>query len=282
MNSVKSVSILAAFLSLGLSACIGTAKEQPVPQEHQDQEMPVAAGVCEGFGPQTPRNIDSKAGENKRVFSVAPPYSEMNLCNIHFHINAEHKAADFSIYDGEGEHGHGGGFKCIDTPSLTKEELKAPANKVCEGLKPGDTVEVHWVYSSCDIKPGEGLGSCLSESCSNPNLRVEAQVFLVVNDSAALDFNKFAYDGNMVNGLHQAKSLPSGGTPVEFLGSTTGPKYNNQQCSPLQVTWSVRPQCAKIDINSLGKWCEGNVFKENHGHGVRKLVTDPKLLSEIK
>ena len=56
----------------------------------------------------------------------------------------------------------------------------------------------------------------------------------------------------------------------------------SQACSPLQVTWSVRPQCAKLDINSVGKWCESNEFSEDHAHGVRKLVTSPKLLSEIK
>lgn len=65
-------------------------------------------------------------------------------------------------------------------------------------------------------------------------------------------------------------------------GLTTGPKYTESTCSPLQVTWSVRPKCAKLDINSLGAWCENNEFKEDHAHGVRKLVTNTKLLSKIK
>jgi hypothetical protein len=48
------------------------------------------------------------------------------------------------------------------------------------------------------------------------------------------------------------------------------------------VTWSVRPECAKLDIGSLHKWAsDGNVFKENHSHGVRQLVTAPELLSPI-
>ena len=239
--------------------------------------------VCQGFGPQTPRDIDKVTGENKRSFSFAPSYKEMNLCNIHFHNNAEHKAKDFSIYAGEGHDGHGGGYQCNISKSLSKEELKAPKEDICKGLKPGDTIEVHWVHSSCDVKPGAGLGSCLSESCANPDLRVETQVFTVVNDPSALNFSDFSYDGKMVNGFHQAKSLPARtGKPVEFLGSTTGPKYTEQKCSPLQVSWSVRPQCAKVDINSLGKWCKGNVFQEDHAHGVRKLVVNPKLLSNIK
>jgi len=37
-----------------------------------------------------------------------------------------------------------------------------------------------------------------------------------------------------------------------------------------------------VDINSLSEWCKDNVFEENYAHGVRKLVTNPKLLSEIK
>jgi hypothetical protein len=93
----------------------------------------------------------------------------------------------------------------------------------------------------------------------------------------------FAYGGNIVDGYHQAKSLPTDtGNPVEYVGSTTGPTYTEQKCSPFQGTWSVRSNCAKVDINSLSEWCKDNVFEENHAHGVRKLVTNTKLLDEIK
>ncbi|MCI5144133.1 MAG: cadmium carbonic anhydrase [Candidatus Electrothrix sp. AR3] len=268
--------VLIALIALGVFAVNASASEEEIGERAPD-------GICKGYGPQTPRDIDSKKGENKRLFSIASDYKDMNLCNIHFHVNAEHKAKDFSIYAGEGEHGHGGGYKCNDTGSLTKKELEPPKSNSCAGVKPGDTIEVHWVHSSCDVLPGKGLGSCLSESCANPNLRVETQVFLVVNDPTAVNFGDLTYGGNIVNGLHQAKSLPTDtGIPVEFLGSTTGPKYTESTCSPLQVTWSVRPQCAKIDINSLNNWCGNNIFKEDHAHGVRELVKDPKLLSEIK
>lgn len=244
--------------------------------------------ACEGFGPQTPRDIDNVKGDNKRIFSLAPASTEMNLCNIHFHENAEHKAKAFAIYAGDGDgHGYDSGYQCGISKKLSKAELKPTKAPICKGkhgdLQPGDTIEVHWVHTSCDIKPGAGLGSCLSDSCANPNLRVETQVFTLVNDPNALDFNDLDYDGNMVNGYHQPKALPTNtGKPVEFLGSTTGPKYSEQQCSPLQVSWSVRPQCAKLDINSVGEWCKDNAFKEDHAHGVRKLVVNPKLLSEIK
>ncbi len=148
--------------------------------------------------------------------------------------------------------------------------------------QPGDTVEVHWVHSSCDVAPGEGLGSCLNDSCKNPQLRVETQVFLVVNDPKALDFMAFDHNGAMIRGVHQAKALPTGtGDPATYLGSTTGPSYSQEICSPFQVTWSVRPECAKVNIATLHKWCEGNTSRENHAHGVRHLVTAPALLAPM-
>ena len=237
--------------------------------------------TCVGYGPQTPRDIDSKVGINKRQFSLAPDYENMNLCNIHFHNNAEHKAKDFSIFGGEG---NAAGYQCAISKTLADSELAAPASgAVCDGMMPGDTIEVHWVHTSCEVAPGPGLGSCLSDACANPNLRVETQVFTLVNDSSALDFADFDYDGTTQNGYHQAKSIPTGtGDPVEFLGSTTGPSYSEAVCSPLQVSWSVRPACTKLDINTLGKWCESNAFEEDHAHGVRKLVVNPELLSQIK
>lgn len=239
--------------------------------------------VCVGFGPQAPRDIDNLCGENDRIFSIAPSYKEMNLCNIHFHVKAEHKAKVVSIYEGEDNNGHGGGYRCNDSKNLTEEELEAPGKNNCAGVRPGDTIEVHWVYSSCDVYPGEGLGSCFSEACPNPNLRVEAQVFIVVNDTSAVNFLDLVYGCHMVNGYHQAKALPTNtGSPVVYLGSTTRPGFSEQICSPFQVTWSVRPHCAKVDINSLSNWCARNVFNEKGAQGVRKLVTNPRLLSKIE
>lgn len=243
---------------------------------------PHAQAICEGFGPQTPRDISSPAGENPISFTLAPSSAGMNLCNIHTHTNAEHKGPGFSVFAGDGEHG---GYQCNDTDTLTQAELEDPGHGhgAFHGAVPGDTIEVHWVYTSCDVEPGEGLGACLSDACANPQLRVEAQVFLVVNDPDALDFRDFIYAGNVVDGRHQPLALPTGtGEPVVFAGSTTGPSYSQSVCSPLQVTWSVRPDCARLDVNSLYAWAEaGNVFNEDHSHGVRQLVTAPGLLSRI-
>lgn len=275
LNS-KTLTLSASLAGLMLAQKVGAAHHGEKPDS-----MAKSTSVCEGYGPQTPRDIDSVIGENPRKFSFAPAVNELNLCNIHFHNNAEHKSKDFPIFAGEGDTA---GYQCNISKSLSSSEMKVPKQEICKGMKPGDTIEVHWVHSSCDVQPGKGLGSCLSPKCANPDLRVETQVFTLVNDTKAPSFASYAYTGKKsASGYHQAKTLPqNSGKPVEFLGSTTGPKYSEQSCSPLQVSWSVRPQCAKLDINTLGKWCENNVFEEDHAHGVRKLVVNPKLLSEIK
>jgi hypothetical protein len=237
------------------------------------------AGLCGGMGPHTPRDIASVTGLNTNAFPMAPASTALNLCNIHTHTNAEHKAPGYSVFVNDTD---SGGYACNGTADLTEAEL-APADGAYKGVKPGDTIEVHFVHTSCDIEPGEGLGSCLSDTCTDPLLRVEAQTFLVVNDGSAMDFTKMAAVGK-TGGMYQPGMIPSDtGTPVVFRGSTTGPSYTQQTCSPLQVTWSVRPQCAKVDINSLHAWAEdGNVFNETKSHGVRQLVTAPELLSPIE
>ena len=241
---------------------------------------PASEALCVDMGPQTPRDIGSSVGLNTVMFPLAPPAGEMNLCNIHTHTNAEHKGPGFGIFVSDADDG---GYACNATSDLSAAEL-APAEGAYEGVAPGDTIEVHWVHTACAATPGEGLGACVPETCTDPLLRVEAQVFLVVNDLDAMDFTTMAYGENRVDGPHQPRMIPSTtGEPVLFRGSTTGPSYDQSTCSTAQVTWSVRPQCARLDINSLHRWAEqGNVFNETHSHGVRQLVTAPELLSPIE
>ena len=239
-----------------------------------------AGGLCLDAGPQTPRDISSVMGLNTVTFERAPAATEMNLCNIHTHTNAEHKGPGFSVFVNDTD---SGGYACNETADLTEAEL-APLDGAYKGAKPGDTIEVHWVHTSCPVTPGEGLGSCLTETCTDPLLRVEAQTFLVVNDPEAPSFMDFSYGGTVRDGYHQAKAIPSDtGEPVEFLGSTTGPSYDQSNCSPMKVTWSVRPMCKKVSMQSLHAWAESdNVFNETKSHGVRQLVTAPELLSPIE
>jgi len=236
-----------------------------------------------GYGPQSPRDIDLMAGNNQRIFNAAPASTKMNLCNIHFHKNAEHKGGEFTQYAGNGDgHGFLSGYKY--TGKLSATESKSAQHDICPSkhgaLSTGDTIEVHYVYSTAQIKPGPTLGSCFNDAIKNPQLRVETQVYALVNGNKALDFGDLTKHEKL-NGLYQAMNIPTNmGTAIQYAGSTTGPGYN-EKGSPYQVTWSVRPKVAKVNIDSVGEWCKGNVFNENHAHGVRNLVTNPDLLSKI-
>lgn len=278
MNLFRSICAASLFLSLATFSPPSWSEDG-----HGHGAAPDKTGeLCLDAGPQTPRDIANVAGKNHADFEMAPSHTALNLCNIHTHTNAEHKGPGFNVFVNDSEHG---GYACNDTESLTEAERKPYDGKESyAGVKSGDTIEVHWVHTSCDVTPGPTLGSCLSDTCADPLLRVETQVFLVVNDENALDFNDYAYGTTVRNERHQAKAIPSEtGEPVVFRGSTTGPKFTQSQCSPFKVTWSVRPQCAKLNIASLHKWAEnGNVFEEDHSHGIRQLVTAPELLAPIQ
>ncbi len=271
--------LLQAGVSLGSEGhdAHGPVSDQEVAKQ---RESLLSNTKGKGFGPQSPRDIDSNVGSNPREFGEAPPYTEMNLCNIHFHKNAEHKGGEFTQYAGNGDgKGYQSGYKY--SGKLSEAELKpfkVPGKH--GGLSSGDTIEVHYVHSTAQVKPGETLGACLHESIGNPQLRVETQVYVLVNDKNALDFREVAKH-DMKNGLHQALNIPNNtGKPVQYDGSTTGPSYN-EKGSPFHVTWSVRPKVAKVHIETVAEWLKNNTFNEDHGHGVRNLVTHPDLLSEI-
>ncbi len=281
MNGLSKTTLILGIAAIGLSACSGADTTETMSDVKDGAVKAVAAAsgdLCTTMGPQTPRDISSKVGLNTTTFGMAPASTKMNLCNIHTHTNAEHKGPGFNVFVNNTD---SGGYACNGTADLTAAEKAPYANNDYQGANPGDTIEVHWVHTTCDTTPGESLAPCVS--CDDPTLRVETQVFLVVNDRSAADFMDYAYAGNKVGGLHQPKALPTGtGSPVQFLGSTTGPSYTQKVCSPAQVTWSVRPQCQKVDVASLDAWAEsGNVFNETKSHGVRQLVTAPELLSEI-
>lgn len=237
-----------------------------------------------GYGPQSPRDLNVRKGLNRRIFSTAPDYKQMNLCNIHFHKNAEHKGGEFTSFAGYGDgHGNDSGYKY--SGKLGALESRPLESDVCKsghgGLNTGDTIEVHYVYSSAQVAPGPTLKSCLSESDNNPQLRVEAVVLVLVNDPKAADFGRLS-SLNVIKGYHQAINIPkNAGKPVRYAGSTTGPSYNDKG-SPLQVSWSVRPKVLKVNAETVGDWCKNNIFGEDHAHGVRNLISNQKLLSQMK
>ncbi|PID61427.1 MAG: hypothetical protein CR974_04205 [Gammaproteobacteria bacterium] len=236
-----------------------------------------------GFGPQAPRDIDDPVGENIEPFTFAPSSRKMNLCNIHFHKNAEHQGGEFRQFAGYGDgEGYGSGYRY--TGILSASERQPVAAPICPSdhgaLSVGDTIEVHYVYSGAKVKPGKTLGACLDGSMQQPALRVEAQVYVLVNDAKAANFTQLMQH-RVIRGRHQAIRIPKNtGKPVVYAGSTTGPKYN-EHASPYKVTWSVRPKVLKVNAKTVGQWCKGNVFHEKKAHGTRNLVQNPTLLSPI-
>ena len=237
---MKKTYSIGAAVALALSGAISFAASETsavVSDEVITEQRATLAKTTNGagFGPQSPRDIDSVTGENARQFEMSPEYTSMNLCNIHFHESAEHKGGEFTSFVGNGDgKGHGTGYAY--SGDLSDAEL-AGVDGDFGGLEPGDTIEVHYVHSSAQVKPGPTLGSCLSEAIKNPQLRVETQVYVLVNDESALDFVKLTEVGE-VNGFQQALNIPSDtGDAVQYTGSTTGPSYN-EAGSPFQVSWS--------------------------------------------
>ena len=112
---------------------------------------------------------------------------------------------------------------------------------------------------------GGGLSACMTSTCSNPDLRVAAQVFLLQKDGE----------------LKFTDSPQQHAPTVSYTGSTTGTSYSNNHCSSYQVTWDVKTTCDTLDIDSFSNWCSNNKYNDNHAHGVRALVTNERLLSKI-
>jgi hypothetical protein len=226
-------------------------------------------------GPQSPRDIDSGEGTSTTRFRTSNNTDKMNLCNIHYHWNAEHKSAVFSTF--VNTHDEHSGWAIV-APASTDPEYRAAhdishllegeAHEI--GVIPGDTIEVHWVHTSCnveyeDLDPANGLGNCLTSVCANPQLRVETQVFKVVEHDADV--------------TSMEEPMKHDDARVVYTGSTTGPGYNNDHCSPYQVTWDVKKTTATIDAHVLAHWSHE---MGEHAHGVRELVTRNELLSPIR
>ncbi len=292
-SSILGLSLIALLALSGCNSSDTTNNPDTfVGNPHEVQDDVIAAQravlassiVGKDVGAQSPRDIDSSRGSNTKATITAPASTAMYLCDIHFHKSAEHKGGQFTTYAGNGDgHGYGGGYKYSGT--LTEAELATYA--IADEHNPlysGDTIETHYVYSSNpSAELGNGLGTCLSgwTEETQPLLRVETQVYVLVNDEHALDFEALNHVSK-VSGRNQAEHIPSNtGTAIQYEGSTTGPSYN-EKVSPLQVSWSVRPNIAKVNIETVENWFHHNDFDEHHGHAVRNLVINLDLLSQIK
>ena len=91
MNFYQTNKLTAALATVAL--CGSAIAATVVSDDVIDEQRAALASSTEGagFGPQSPRDIDTASGANSRVFQSAPAPTEMNLCNIHMHEGAEHK-----------------------------------------------------------------------------------------------------------------------------------------------------------------------------------------------
>jgi hypothetical protein len=148
---MKHTMSLFAATTLALTGAAYAASDGPVADDVVAAQRAALAAATDGagFGPQSPRDIAAVEGTNSRSFQDAPAFADMNLCNIHFHENAEHKGGQFTTFAGNGDgKGYGTGFKYDG--ELTEAELApidTPIGATDHGdLVPGDTIEVHYVF----------------------------------------------------------------------------------------------------------------------------------------
>ncbi|HUO86325.1 MAG TPA: delta-class carbonic anhydrase, partial [Thermoanaerobaculia bacterium] len=203
-------------------------------------------GADEPCGPQAPRDIGRAGGTNPLPVpgdGSRPP----RLCNVHFHRPAE----------------HAGIGAC---PAVRAE----PASFACaagggEPVRPGDEIEVHWVYTSCPATAERrgGLADCVCEGPAEMELMVFGQEYAMTTDG----------DGGAERELRE----PSGDL-ARYAGSTTGPGWSDgsagdpRPCSPARVEWAVARQCRALTLSALDAWCATNEWNEDHAHGVRQVI----------
>jgi len=94
----SNLTLVGAAVALTFAATLTVAGSKSVADDVIKSQRANLASSTDGagFGPQSPRDIDSVAGANTRVFQAAPAYTEMNLCNIHMHVGAEHKGGELA------------------------------------------------------------------------------------------------------------------------------------------------------------------------------------------
>eukprot|EP00438_Fugacium_kawagutii_P034978 Skav232696 [mRNA] locus=scaffold860:99402:100073:- [translate_table: standard] len=107
------------------------------------------------------------------------------------------------------------------------------------------THEFHWVYSSAGAKDRVltgGLGGVFARDL-NPAVLVRGQVVRIVNDPSE-EYMQFNTTWLPVHDY------------MLYIGSTTSDSYNNEQCSPFEVTWWVDRQCKELSAQVMDRTCK--------------------------
>ena len=250
-----------------------TAESTKIQHKNKIELPPSPPGTvsCLVAEPQSPRDVSSDYFGQLKPRSDALEFEDVKRLvqvNTHFHGPAEHRSE--GEYDGRRHDEEG--FHCDKLEASLSPMQRRPFEfRHCKDVKVGSTYELHWVYSSGGVTIGEGLGGAFDRQ-ANPNIIVQSQVYVVVNDHR---YN--AHD--LVHGWNETLAT----NKVRYLGSTTGPSFNNVNCSPNEVTWHVDQKCQLISAYSLDQLCkelaeEYGAEEDTRAEEPRKLVT-PQLAS---
>lgn len=255
---------------------------------------------CEAALTQSPADVtEGSQGLRDPTGTLIHDYEEAGLCqvNVHWHLGAEHRSAGQYDVDGDeflantyvgkadnGQHRRmlGGkavpGFMCRGYDAKDPKYTKPYDWKYCKDMRVGLTYEIHWPFSSAGHcgRLSDGLGGVFCHSHAPNGIGVQGQVFTVVNDDA-YDVADLAHGMDLTLAKHVSK----------YTGSTTGPKYNNDVCSPYApISWHVDRDCHLVSAKSFDNLCK--YMKEEHGmsgdieaHGSRELVADAWVTSRV-
>eukprot|EP00438_Fugacium_kawagutii_P032274 Skav215199 [mRNA] locus=scaffold2331:23077:23799:- [translate_table: standard] len=177
--------------------------------------------------------------------------------NTHFHLGAEHCNFDDAEYSLDVEQAFTNpedimpnnirpGFFCapVEEPP-SRGNLDPYEFKWCENVSVGYTYEFHWVYSSAGAKNRiltGGLGGVFARDL-NPAVLVRGQVVRIVNDPTE-EYMQYNTTWKPVKDY------------MLYVGSTTSDAYNNEKCSPFEVTWWVDRQCKELSAQVLDRTCK--------------------------
>ena len=219
-----------------------------------------------GVGPQSPRDLTQLvAGTNPVTFAKAPSADKMQLCNVHFHQFAEHKGAEYSTEAGKGDNK---GYACNQSKPKADAHGTACAPKGGghgAALSVGDTIEVHWVFTSCDVKPGPGLSGCAS--CANAQLRVEARVFHLTDDAGAATFAD--QEGRIASAARPARPSSIWAPPPAATNTASPTAARRLPSHGTSVRRAPLLRSRASATGALGRTCSRKITHTGSGHWCR-------------
>jgi len=260
-----------------------------------------ATNVTDGFYGDLIKTYNGKV-----AYPETKSFSDTAMCavNVHWHLGTEHLSAGQYDENGTGPSEVGErrlaagkiheGAQCSLYDETVEKFTKKYDWKYCTGMEVGQTYEVHWPHSAlgacgsqwqyqtpfktgvlCNIDL-DGLTGFLTTQRENLPLvvGVQAQVFTIVND----DSEEYTFP-NLFDGMIVDDTKQMGVDMAYYVGSTTGQKVSNTECSPYSpITWQVDRTCHQISAKSFDNMCQtmlnqaADMSGDVYAHGSREMV----------